>query len=358
MVPVLIKPATSRGHSANTIMSVKENEISVSKKGMAPSFTMKVAVPLSADGSMLMSTSVVVTVLKEKSNIMVISDIDDTIKVSDISGSLTQIVSAAFLQPYRAVTGMPELFQNWVTQAGQLHMPISFHYISGAPWKMIPVYKQQFFDELGFPPGTALFKSRLIGTPRPVVNSKTHSLHRFSIPKHTKTSPKAQKSGTYHHKMRSIQNLLGSTDGNDVTTLLVGDSTEYDPEIYADIVRLYGWKTDDQDDPGKIGCVFINAITPLKQSAPNSRKTSVASVNGDEDEDEEDTSLPPCDSLDDTESCIPSESVVDKLFLKELVQRLERIFAGIPDFKSRVRVFRTGQDLNSAKSNFFNGKCY
>ena len=59
----------------------------------------------------------------------VISDIDDTIKVSEV-GNRKELLANTFLREFKSVTGMAELYQQWASTG------TSFHYVSSSPWQL------------------------------------------------------------------------------------------------------------------------------------------------------------------------------------------------------------------------------
>jgi phosphatidate phosphatase APP1 len=62
------------------------------------------------------------------SGVSVISDIDDTIKVSEVRNREALLLNT-FCRPFKAVEGMAELYRTWHTNGAQ------FHYLSASPWQ-------------------------------------------------------------------------------------------------------------------------------------------------------------------------------------------------------------------------------
>jgi phosphatidate phosphatase APP1 len=151
--------------------------------------------------------------------ISVISDIDDTIKVSHI-GDTRQMLRTAFLEAYRPVRGMNKLYRKWELQGAQ------FHYLSNSPWHLYPVLSK-FADNAHFPPGIYhLMEYRL--TDKSLAN-----LFRSA---HDKKFP-------------LLEELL--TDFPQRRFILVGDSGEEDPEVFGDLARAF---------PEQILAIFIRAV--------------------------------------------------------------------------------------------------
>jgi phosphatidate phosphatase APP1 len=75
----------------------------------------------------------------------VISDIDDTIKVSNVNDKKA-LLQNTFVRPYEAVEGMAALYTEWVRQG------VVVHYLSASPWQLYPALSG-FMRQAGFPPG-------------------------------------------------------------------------------------------------------------------------------------------------------------------------------------------------------------
>lgn len=70
--------------------------------------------------------------LVDDHGLSVISDIDDTIKISNVTDK-KQLVKGFFFDDYHVVPGMPELYH----QIQQQH-DACFHYVSASPWQLYP----------------------------------------------------------------------------------------------------------------------------------------------------------------------------------------------------------------------------
>ena len=66
--------------------------------------------------------------LIEPEGLSVISDVDDTIKITEIPAGPAIVMRNTFLRPYNAVPGMLENY-------GAFGTDTSFHYVSGGPWQ-------------------------------------------------------------------------------------------------------------------------------------------------------------------------------------------------------------------------------
>ena len=154
----------------------------------------------------------------------IISDIDDTVKITNVLDR-KRMLEATFIKPFEAVPGMGSLYQTWAAEGGA-----ALHFISSSPWHLYAPLAT-FLQEAGFPPSTlALKKARL-------TDSSIQDL--FADP--AKSKPP------------QIEALL--KDYPERTFVLVGDSGEKDPEIYADFWRRY---------PTRIERVMIRNVTGAK----------------------------------------------------------------------------------------------
>lgn len=145
--------------------------------------------------------------LLDAEGISIISDIDDTIKVSRVAHK-KKLIKNTFLKKYRAVPGMARLYRLWARDGA------SFHYVSGSPWQLYPAL-DKFMRNAGFPKGS--FDLRRF-------RAKDSSFIKFF------KQPRKP-------KIRAIGKLLDNFPYRKF--ILVGDSTESDPEIYAQFARSH-----------------------------------------------------------------------------------------------------------------------
>jgi hypothetical protein len=78
--------------------------------------------------------------------VSVVSDIDDTIKVSQVKDK-EALLANTFLRPFRAVPGMAEAYRRWAEKGA------AFHYLSASPWQLYPPI-EEFLIAGNFPPGS------------------------------------------------------------------------------------------------------------------------------------------------------------------------------------------------------------
>jgi len=81
----------------------------------------------------------------------VISDIDDTIKVSEVTRR-NELLANTFFRPFREVPGMAAAYRYWNDGT------VAFHYVSASPWQLYPALSP-FMTQAGFPRGSFHLKT-------------------------------------------------------------------------------------------------------------------------------------------------------------------------------------------------------
>lgn len=158
----------------------------------------------------------------------VISDIDDTIKISEVRDKKA-LLANTFLRPFRAAPGMADLYQTWARRPG-----VSFHYVSASPWQLYGPL-EEFRRQAGFPAGTFHLKS---------FRWKDESFFDLFA-------------SATAHKRPILEMILKRWPNR--RFVLVGDSGESDPEIYGQLAR---------DFPGRITRILIRNVTQEGADAP------------------------------------------------------------------------------------------
>ena len=166
----------------------------------------------------------------EPEGVSVISDIDDTIRVSHVH-KRTALLHSTFVEPFQPVQGMADVYRAWSTRGAQ------FHYLSATPWQLyVPI--AAFVDGHGFPKGTFHLRD-FRWRDRSVLN--------------VLSSPE-------RYKRRTIEPLLRQLPQR--TFVLVGDSGQHDPEVFGELARHYPRQATDLhprcgafDDGALSGCV-------------------------------------------------------------------------------------------------------
>jgi phosphatidate phosphatase APP1 len=167
-----------------------------------------------------------------RAGITVISDIDDTIKHSEVRDKV-QLGLNTFAREFRATPGTAALYQRWARGGGQ----VVFHYVSGSPFQLFSDLAE-FARREGFPEGS--FHLRML-------RLKDSSAAQFF------GDPKAFKLAT----IRPIVRLF-----TDRRFILVGDSGEDDPEVYAILASEFP----------SVDAIVIRDVTNETLESPRYRK--------------------------------------------------------------------------------------
>lgn len=142
--------------------------------------------------------------------ISVISDIDDTIKVTEIPAGPQIVMRNTFLRDYQAAPEMLVKYRAW--------SDASFHYVSGGPWQMYGPLSGFLIDSKdGFPEGSFHMKS-----------VQKNLLSKSSWKDLTDLVTNSEQ--TFDHKVTQISLIMTRFPRRKF--ILVGDSGEKDPEVY------------------------------------------------------------------------------------------------------------------------------
>ncbi len=144
----------------------------------------------------------------EPTGLSVISDIDDTIKLSDVTDRRALLLNT-FVEEFRPVPGMAELYRSWVTERDAV-----FHYVSASPWQLFDPLSEFLLSE-AFPEGTLQLRT--------VKWSPRSAVELLGSPTRYKTEV--------------IERIL--SDFPQRKFALVGDDGEQDPEIYGELARRH-----------------------------------------------------------------------------------------------------------------------
>lgn len=153
----------------------------------------------------------------EPYGISIISDIDDTIKVTDILDGKDAILTNTFFKTAVEVPHMNEVYRSWASEGAHVH------YVSNSPWQVYPALSE-FITNKQFPQGSVHLRA-----------VSTQELIRGKPGK---------------HKLEMIPKIL--QDFPHRKFILVGDSGEIDPEVYQQIYNQY---------PDQIIKIFIHDVT-------------------------------------------------------------------------------------------------
>ncbi len=150
----------------------------------------------------------------------VISDIDDTVKISGVLDKKT-LLDYTFLREFEAAPGMPERFREWAND------DVSFHFVSSSPWQLYEPL-DEFVRLNGFPWATYSLKT---------VRFRDETFFDL-FKKGTDTKPAIIRSILDRYPQREFA--------------LVGDSGEQDPEVYAALLK---------SRPDQVRKVFIRNVS-------------------------------------------------------------------------------------------------
>jgi phosphatidate phosphatase APP1 len=167
--------------------------------------------------------------------ISVISDIDDTIKVTEVTDHKAML-RRTFIEPFEPAPGMAELYRQWAA-AGTTDA-VGFHYVSSSPWQLYEPLAEMMRKE-GFPAATFDLKQVRVG-PGGLMKMLADPLQ---------TKPKAIRKILEAFPQRSF--------------ILVGDSGEKDPQVYGQIAREY---------PNQIIRILIRDVTDTPADDPRYKK--------------------------------------------------------------------------------------
>lgn len=175
------------------------------------------------------------TMLVAEQGISLISDIDDTVKVSYVTDK-KKLMDQTFYQEFQAVEGMADLYQ----KMDEVNIPL--HFVSSSPWHL---YKplDDFFEANQFPKFTASLKTIRLK------DSSILNLFRSG----EKTKPK------------QIQPILDQYPHR--RFILIGDSGEQDPEVYEKILLNH---------PERIIAIYIRSVTDETKSSPRFQQIAEA----------------------------------------------------------------------------------
>lgn len=137
----------------------------------------------------------------------VISDIDDTVKISEVTDR-KRLLRRTFVEPFAAVEGMAARYRGWAEQGAVVH------FVTSSLWQLYSPL-EQFLTNSGFP--QAIWQMKRIRLKDPSV------LRLFSDP--------------YEYKLAEITSILEAFPERRFA--LIGDSGEKDPETYGELARRF-----------------------------------------------------------------------------------------------------------------------
>jgi hypothetical protein len=157
----------------------------------------------------------------DDSGLIVISDIDDTIKITQVRDRKATLRNT-FLEPFQPVPGMADVYRSWADKS-----KAQFCYVSASPWQLYSPLAD-FIRSNGFPAGVFYLKS---------FRWKDETLLNLF------EGPEKYKPVVIEPLMKQFPNRR---------FVLVGDSGERDPEIYGALAR---------EHPQQVAKILIRDVT-------------------------------------------------------------------------------------------------
>ncbi len=130
--------------------------------------------------------------------VLLVSDMDDTIKVSHVLDPDSAVANAISLK--NAFMGMPELYQ----KLSRIEGATRIHYLSNAPEDIMRKFHKKFIRKNRFPKGELVLNSKLLDP---------------------------------EHKVKSLRKMIEKFQPDEM--ILIGDNGEHDPEVYGQIRKEY-----------------------------------------------------------------------------------------------------------------------
>ena len=156
------------------------------------------------------------SLLVQPEGVLVISDIDDTVKVTEVFLGKDMVVRNTFLEEFRPVSGMVNLYRSWSEEYGA-----TFAFVSNSPPELQEPLRE-FLLSSGFPLAPVFL--------RPLGGSKEERIN---------------------FKQSTISEILRQFPRKQV--VLVGDSGERDPIVCAELLRQH---------PVQVRKVLIRQVSP------------------------------------------------------------------------------------------------
>ncbi|KAF4464794.1 actin filament organization app1 [Fusarium albosuccineum] len=141
----------------------------------------------------------------------IISDVDDTIKVTMTSDPLG-ILKSTFVDPPTPIPGMPELYSDLESL---LPRDTPWFYLSASPYNLYPLLRD--FRDRYYPPGTLILRDSSWRTVSGLLSALTTGTEEYKA-----------------DRMKKIHSWLPRRK-----MILIGDSTQSDPEAYGEIYRTF-----------------------------------------------------------------------------------------------------------------------
>ena len=170
--------------------------------------------------------------LVDEEGLSIISDIDDTIKVTGAYDRRLTL-ERTFLQSFKAIPGMAAAYRAWSNEGA------AFHYLSASPWHLADPLGR-FMRRSAFPKGSLHLR-----------DFRLKSNSRWNLLKSSED-----------YKLKAIEQLLAQFPKR--TFLLIGDTGERDPEVYSAIATRH---------PKQIQGILLHLVRPRDMPEERRRRT-------------------------------------------------------------------------------------
>jgi hypothetical protein len=149
--------------------------------------------------------------------ITILSDIDDTIKITNVMNK-KEMLRNTFMREFQPVPGMAEIYSEWCSsQSGENHdHSIHLHFLSSSMYQLYEDL-ETFRSDAGFPPATYSLKT--------------------VRPKNARQTVQILLEDALEFKGRALTKVLKAFPRRHF--VLVGDTGEKDPQVYASIAKDY-----------------------------------------------------------------------------------------------------------------------
>ncbi|KAI1174242.1 hypothetical protein F4777DRAFT_394167 [Nemania sp. FL0916] len=178
-------------------------------------------VPKGANGLLEMNT-----LYAEPEGWGIISDIDDTIKVTQTSDPIG-ILRTTFIDPPQPTPGMPELYKHIYSL---IKPASSWFYLSASPYNLYPFLRE--FRDAHYPRGTIVLRDSNWMSVRGLLTTLTLGTEDYKV-----------------DRMEKIHSWLPRRK-----MICIGDSTQTDPEAYSEMYRRY---------PEWVKAIFIRKVEDI-----------------------------------------------------------------------------------------------
>ena len=175
--------------------------------------------------------------------VSIISDIDDTIKISQVTDRQA-LLTNTFLHPFRAVPGMSGVYRRWEAQG------VSFHYVSGSPWQLYEPLRELMEAER-FPRGSMDMRPVLLRQLRLVRFGRARAESVLGPPTDMKRAA-----------LREILQTFSERQ-----FVLCGDTGEEDPELYGEMAAAF---------PAQVCRVYLRIVSPQPAADDRVRRAFAA----------------------------------------------------------------------------------